>query len=235
MEYLGPYALGPNETQWQGIYTGDARVLAKYIPDESVDLIFTDPVYERIEDYRWLAETAKRVLKPGGALLVCYGIGYLPETLAALSSALQYRWNFVVYKPNAPSTRGAYRVFSKWWGVAWYDVEGSKPEKHVPDVITSNGGGSVRWMDTFKANDHVWVKNPEPIAYWVEHFTPQGATVLDPFAGGGTVAAVCKQLGRRCLSFEIDQGRAINARVRVCNTQPPLFVLDAPKQLSLIA
>lgn len=52
------------------IITGDARELAKQIPDESVDMVFTDPVYENIDDYRWLAETAARVLKPGGACLV---------------------------------------------------------------------------------------------------------------------------------------------------------------------
>ena len=53
---LGPYLLGPNDEN-QGIYTGDARELAEAIPDESVDLIFTDPVYDRIDDYRWLAES----------------------------------------------------------------------------------------------------------------------------------------------------------------------------------
>ena len=37
---LGPYLLGPNDTPENGIYTGDARELAKAIPDESVDLIF---------------------------------------------------------------------------------------------------------------------------------------------------------------------------------------------------
>ena len=40
MTTLGPYDLNT-------IITGDARELAKAIPDESVDLIFTDPVYDR--------------------------------------------------------------------------------------------------------------------------------------------------------------------------------------------
>ena len=47
-DMIGPYEL-------DRIITGDARELAKAIPDESVDLIFTDPVYDRIDDYRWLA------------------------------------------------------------------------------------------------------------------------------------------------------------------------------------
>jgi predicted methyltransferase len=81
--HLGPYLLGPNDEN-QGIYTGDARELARAIPDESVDLIFTDPVYQNLDDYRWLAETAARVLKPDSACLVFCGIGWLGETIAAL-------------------------------------------------------------------------------------------------------------------------------------------------------
>ena len=58
---LGPYRLGPNDTPENGIYCGDARELAQAIPDESVYLVFTDPVYNRVDDYRWLAETGARV------------------------------------------------------------------------------------------------------------------------------------------------------------------------------
>ena len=52
------------------VIQGDSRELAKSIPDESVDLIFTDPVYENIDDYAWLSETAQRILKPNSACLV---------------------------------------------------------------------------------------------------------------------------------------------------------------------
>jgi len=42
---LSPYLLGPNSTPENGIYAGDAKELAKLIPDESIDLILTDPPY----------------------------------------------------------------------------------------------------------------------------------------------------------------------------------------------
>ena len=51
------------------IHVGDARELSQSIGAETVDLIFTDPVYANVEDYWWLAKTAVRVLKPGGACL----------------------------------------------------------------------------------------------------------------------------------------------------------------------
>ena len=56
--------------------------------------------------------------------------------------------------------------------------------------------------------------------------------IFDPFTGGGTVPAVCKMLGRNYLAFEIDPTTADNARLRVQNTQPPLFVLQ-PEQAEM--
>jgi DNA modification methylase len=49
-----------------------------------------------------------------------------------------------------------------------------------------------------------------------------GDIVLDPFCGGGTTAAICKMLDRRCISFEIDPQTADIARARVVNQQMPL-------------
>ena len=63
------------------IVTGDARVLAERIPDNSIDFIFTDPPYpqEFIPLYGWLAETASRILKDGGLCLAMAGQSYLPQ------------------------------------------------------------------------------------------------------------------------------------------------------------
>ena len=223
---LGSYLLGPNDTPENGIYTGDARVLAKVIPDESVDLIFTDPVYQNIDDYRWLAETGARVLKPTGMLLVFFGIGYLPATLEALSTYLCYRWTLGAFQPNGPSRRGPYRGFSKWYGCLWYDLAGdAQTPNHWPDMVTTCG--YQNWFGS-----HKWRKNPVVFHSWLRGFSDVGWTVFDPFTGGGTVPAVCKMLGRRYLAFEIDPATADLARQRVRDTQPPLFVQGA-EQLEL--
>ena len=46
------------------IVTGDARQLCEGIPDESVDLCLTDPIYQNLADYEWLGQFAARVLRP---------------------------------------------------------------------------------------------------------------------------------------------------------------------------
>lgn len=221
---LGPYLLGPNDTPENGIYTGDARELARAIPDESIDLIFTDPVYDRIDDYRWLAETATRVLCMNRWVLTYYGIGFLPDAAAALASYLTYEWHHVHYMPTL-NARGAYKTFSNYRGLLRYMKGRAIPHRHIRDLQ----------VDTFstKNNGHMWAKNLDVICGLVDAFTLRDAVILDPFCGGGTVPAVCKMLGRRYLAFEIDPDTAGRARERVRQAQPPLFIPE-PEQLALM-
>lgn len=205
------------------IVTGDARILSESIPDESIDLIFTDPVYQNIDDYRWLAETAARVLKPNGMLLTFFGIGFLPETLAALSEHLVYRWELGAFQPNGPSRRGAYRGFSKWLACLWFDKDGqSKTPNHWPDMVYSIGFRT-------RFGTHKWRKNPSVFLSWLKGFSGPGSIILDPFTGGGTVPSCCVMLDRQYVAFEIEPETAALARDRIVNTQPPLFVPE-PEQ-----
>jgi len=226
MEYLGPFYLGPNDTANNGIYTGDARELAKAIPDESVDLVFTDPVYDRIDDYRWLAETAARVLKPDSACLAWCGIGYLPLALESLSGNLAYRWQFAVMQmdgPTCPSKRFFHKGFNKWHTCLWFEKGVGDPDRHIVDFVISK-------KET--GNSHHWRKGKGSYLHWLDRFVGPEAVTFDPFTGGGTVPAVCKILGRNYIAFEIDPTTAQDARDRVANTQPPLFVQE-PEQLGM--
>jgi DNA modification methylase len=212
------------------IITGDARELAAAIPDASVDLVFTDPVYDRIDDYAWLAETAARVLKPNSAVLAFCGIGYLNRVMIALASALRYRWALGVFQPNAPSRGNVYlRGFSKWYCCLWFDKGFARPPHMFPDMLESVSG--TGWV-----GDHKWRKNPAAFTTWLRAFTRADSVVLDPFTGGGTVPAVCKMLGRNYLAFEIDPATAARARVRVEQTQamhPVLLGVQEPMELAV--
>jgi hypothetical protein len=194
------------------IITGDARALAPSIPDASVDLVFTDPVYDRIEDYRWLAETASRVLRPGGALLAFCGIGFQEATQAALrAGGRPVTWVLPIVYSAGNTPRFHPKGFAKWTMLLW---AGGEPVAHFCDAQISGFEVAV--------NGHMWTKNMRPIAAYLRAFTTPDALVYDPFAGGGTVPAVCKMLGRDFLASEIDSETAARARERLANTQPPL-------------
>ena len=206
------------------IYTGDAKFLSEAIPDNSVDLIFTDPVYQRIDDYRWLAETAARVLKDDRACLMWQGQQWLEETIIVLhDSPLAYRWLLGWYASNNMQMVGT--IGRKYVPLLRYEKGRAKPRPHrdLWDAPLRTGHGAF---------NHRWSKRPEPILHWIKAFTKTGGIVLDPFTGGGTVPAACKMLGRNYLAFEIDPATADLARERVANTQPPLFV-PKPKQAKM--
>jgi DNA modification methylase len=204
------------------IVTGDARVLAERIPDASVDLIFTDPVYDRIEDYAWLAEIAARVLKDDKALLIWIATTHLETVMAAMHGrGLTYRWQLIHYKPGRVKEKFGAAGFCKYESLLWYD-KGRLPRRRWMDVFQSMPFQSTLPMEL----SHEWAKDPDALADVVEHFSKVGEVVYDPFSGGGTVPAVCRILHRNWIASEIDEGKAARARARVEATQAmhPVFL-----------
>lgn len=204
------------------IYDGDSRILAASLSDGCIDLIFTDPLYENMDDYEWLADTACRVLKPHAPALIWCGIGYLPETLDALrAGGLQFRWELGVHVVG-----GAARAqigFCKQLRLLWMDVDGtSKPNRKMLDCRQ----GLVGRAKLFDIKKHGWVKVPDHVAYWMTGFTNPGDLVFDPFHGWGTTGMVCKVMQRNFLAFELDPERAAFARQRIAEVQPPLPLIQ---------
>ena len=214
---LGPYELNT-------IVTGDARELAKAIPDESVDLIFTDPVYSQIEDYEWLAETAARVLKPDRACLVFCGIGWKDLTIESIKKHLSYRWDFCIYLSNNMNIAGSNWLYRKWQSLLWIEKGIANPRFRIQDLREAPISGT---------SNHQWSKRSAiyALGHYLDAFSLPDSIIFDPFTGGGTVPAVCKMLTRNYLAFEIDPETADLARERVRLTQPPLPI-EYPEQLS---
>jgi adenine-specific DNA-methyltransferase len=204
------------------IVTGDARELAARLPDASVDLCFCDPIYNQAEDYEWLSRECMRLLKPDSAVLVFYGIGYMPQTLAALlRGGLRYRWQGIWYISNG--MKRADMGYCNYSPFLWMEKGHSKPRVAVGDIamVAIPDPGNAK-----KHQRHHWEKQPAMIARYVRAFTQPGAVILDPFTGGGTIPAVARMLDRHSIAFEIDPDTAERARARVAATQPmhPVFL-----------
>jgi DNA modification methylase len=212
------------EAYQNAIVTGDARELAARIPDESVDLVFTDPVYDRIEDYCWLGRLSRRVLRPGGAVLVWSNGRWHRDNAQWLEMAgLRYRWEFAyVITGGAAPMNG--RIIAKTNRLLWLDRAG---DSRMVDYL-ADGYAGVTWSRPGTHN-HRWTKSPKFTAQALAAFSQPWDVVLDPFCGGGTVQHVCKLHGREFVGFEIDPETAEIARERVRLTPEPLLVLDAPE------
>lgn len=224
IDSIGPYLLGPNDTEENGIYTGDARELSKAIPPESIDLIFTDPVYDQIDDYEWLAETGSRILKMGGNLIAQTAHYYLNRIFPVMdSSGLDYVWTIAMYQHGKHAAIYKYKILACWKPFLWFS-NGKRNGEWVMDWI--KGGGRVK-------KNHKWEDNPKMFLNLIERLTKTDQIVFDSFTGSGTVPAVCKMIDRKYLAFEIDPDVAQMARDRVRNTQPPLPI-SVPEQGELL-
>ncbi|MFM6726451.1 MAG: DNA-methyltransferase [Dolichospermum sp.] len=94
-------------------------------------------------------------------------------------------------------------------------------------------------------NDHYNYQHPTQkplllISKLIEMLTDEGGTVLDPFAGSGTTAVACKELGRNyiCIEKELEYYqiacKRINKPVEQGTDEPiETFVETSPMQLNL--
>lgn len=185
---------------WQAdnvtILKGDFRRIGQQIPDESIDLIFTDPPYdaETIPLYGDLAAFAARVLKPNGSLITYVGHYAIPEVMPLMTPHLRYWWLLAVDHSGSAARLPGKWVFVHWKPLLWFVKGGRRDNEYIADQINS--------QQTAK-DLHPWQQDTTEATYYIEHLTQPGETVLDPFAGSGTTLIAGLQLNRRVIGVDI--------------------------------
>jgi len=181
------------------------------IHDDSVDLILTDPPYAKkyFHTYEYLAEYAPRIMKHGASLVTIAPHYSLPAIINVFSDRLKYRWVMCMNQFDGRHARMAMGIEILWKPILWY-VKGSYPQ----------GRGFI--ADGFKVEetkrDHIWQQDEVWAEFFISKLTKEGDTVLDPYVGSGTVAAVAKRLKRNFIAFDIDSDAVETARQRVGST-----------------
>jgi hypothetical protein len=196
------------------IVTFDSRVLVTSIPDESVDLIFTDPPYpsEHLPPYGWLAAVAARLLKPGDFLLTYVGSIGKYNAMLLLGQHLTYFYDY------APMHAGPAMVLWKRKAIARHTsilafVKGQGVPRCIPLSARTEIGVDKRY--------HHWGQNESTARYYIDCFSPPGDLVWGPLVGGGTISSVCPHLGRHYIAFELVPAVASQARQRLSMVQAP--------------
>lgn len=201
------------------VVVGSAEELAERVPDESIDLIYTDPPYpkEFLECFRHLGLYGGRVLKPSKSLITLCGQWEVPYVIDYLrDGGLTYHWTGWLINDQKPTLFG-FRVVNGGKPLLWF-------AKGQPKIDYGF------WWDTkhFRgARDKQFHKWGQPIEYAMQDIlllTKPGDVVLEPFIGGGTTAAACKILNRNYVGFELDPKAARIAQERIDMMNPPLFV-----------
>jgi hypothetical protein len=229
------------ELSLQTVHLGDMNELGKQIPDESIDVIFTDPVYLKdvYEDaYANLAELACRVLKPHGFLFTYAPQTHLDTIIDLLrysgdrgpcDKGLRYFWIIISLNGGQSTAKNHQRnaiclhkpilVFQKSAECdGWNNLNGAR--RCFADVV--RGLRQKRF--------HPWQQSVHDVLGIIDRFMVQGEILLDPYAGTGTSLIAANLLGMEWIGFEIDPKTHAIA-VRELQQQPialEAFGVEAP-------
>ena len=195
------------------VICGDCLEVMKDIPDNSVDLVLTDPPYN-VNKAKW----------------DIYPIGSIKEMWRCCNMGMLVFWDaykilqfpneinveqkgiLIWHKPNCYINMwDKTRLPSQWESIFYFNKNGFFPNAKRGDVL-------------------YWDSNPKnhptekPLGLMVELLQMFGGNlILDPFLGSGTTAVACKQLNRHFIGIEINPDYCKIAKERLMGVPDSLF------------
>ena len=190
--------------------------IADYIEPHSVDVIFTDPLYEADAlgpVWSNLPELALRVLKPNGLLIAMSGQKFLPRVFAALEHPdLRYMWTLCHGPFKSPQQFWHPPVWPTWKPVVIYQVAPfDEWQSFVYDMI-GDDLGTVGNRDEEK---HEFGQDDIGVYNLMKPFVRKGMTVLDCCVGGGSTGIACRALGAHFIGGDSSESALEKARERI--------------------
>lgn len=216
------------------LYHGDALEVIATLPEGSIDAVITDPPYcagaiseaqrTRATGQGLRSETTRRLgwfigdnmgtagltwllrciavasrdcVKSSGSMLVFCDWRMISSIQPAIESAgLRYQ-NLIVWDKEHMGLGNGFRCRHELIQHFTYGA----PEYHdrgTPNVLT------CRRVDRDE-REHQTQKPTDLIGRLVRVVSPEGGTILDPFAGSGSTALAARASGRRCILIEHDE------------------------------
>jgi len=207
------------------IYQGDCLELMKDIPDNSIDLVLTDPPYginfipQREESrkkfgkipiendeiigkewVKWFMPICKecyRVLKDNSVSYYFSGFNpYYYYYYCLLECGFEIKANIIWVKNNFGLGYHFRRQYEQI--LVGFKGDVKKPKKAMSDVIFEKKVDGTALM-------HSCQKPKKLIKILINQYTKYDDLILDPFLGSGTTAVACKELGRKYIGIEINK------------------------------
>jgi site-specific DNA-methyltransferase (adenine-specific) len=194
------------------IYHGDCREILPTLPDNSVDLVLTDPPYnvgidygEGVNDKLSRKEYQRQI---EGFVSITRALSGGKLCLVLGSKPLLDWWQFI---PEAKL------IVVKMGAISNNKIKGLTLQYHpLLTTVPSNTYMSDLWEDIRWPGEGYYFNEPrfghpamtpEKLARRCVSIFTEGpsAAVLDPFLGSGTVAVASKLLNRKCIGIEIEE------------------------------
>ena len=189
---------------------GDFRQLSKTIPNDSIDLIFTDPPYDEtsVPMYQDLANLAMRVLKDNASIITYVPNTFIPNIVNYMIEAgLKYWWTLAVKLEGSFARQYQRQISIKWKPLLWF-AKGQRLAlpNFMSDLIISNRSEKVL---------HDWEQSTVEAEHVFRILTVENQKILDPFVGAGSSAIAAINLNRKFIGIDIDPGALISLRVNI--------------------
>lgn len=223
------------ENLW--LHKTDCLSLLATLPDNSIDLIATDPPYFKVKrdawDNQWATESQflnwldtvlceyARVLKPTGSLYL-FASPYLATKIELLVAKHFNLLNQILWcKPNGRWNSCCKESLRKYFPQTEHIIfaESLKKTKvRRTFKVTKDVPYTNVW--TFKPvawypNKHPCEKPLELMRHIINASSNEGDTVLDTFVGSGSTAVVCRELGRVFTGCEMGKTEFDGAAKRI--------------------
>ena len=179
------------------LYKGDSIEIMKDMPENSIDLILTDPPYAReyIYLYTELAKVAARILKPGKALVAYASNYYLSEIMQNMGKYLDWYWLVALRHGGNRTTMIMQRRIAVWYKPILIYTKGKPEMTPIMNDMIKGEGRSKEY--------HEWQQGTGELVPFIRKFSHRGDVILDPFMGSGTVGVATLRQDRNFIGIEI--------------------------------
>lgn len=219
------------------LYNGNCMELLKTIPDNSVDLVVTDPPYEIATTGGGLAVNGQvkqwkehdldgmkdgfspvvldelcRVMKKINCYFFCSQKQIMP-LVKYFVEGKKCNWNLLCWHKNNPVPACGNKYLSDTEYILFFREKGVKiygeyETKKTYYVTASN-------QKEKKLYGHPTVKPVEILKNLIFNSSLVDETVLDPFMGTGSTGVACKELDRNFIGIELDATHFATAKARL--------------------
>ncbi len=207
---------------------GDCLERMKEIPDGSVDMILTDPPYgmdfqsnHRKTKYAkikgdsnldWLGDWCSelyRVAADNTAHYIFCSFHHVDKFKQALEKQFKIK-NVLIWEKNNTSMGDLKGDFAPKYEMIIFVHKGRR-------FINGKRDANILKFSKTKNELHPTQKPVDLLQYLTEKFSDEGQTILDPFMGSGSTGIAAKNLNRKFMGIEMDEGYFEIAKKRINN------------------